>query len=80
MKIPNIEEPQLIPLHRHGDVGRIFKAFGFEPGECKILEQGFIDNTSKFYSRREAAEYVIRNNQRLKNDKVSDYLYSEDLY
>ena len=47
--IPNIEDIQIIPLHRHCDIGKIFAAFGFKPGECKILEQGFLDNHGNFY-------------------------------
>jgi len=47
--------PQVIPVHRHGDIGLIFKAFGFEPGKgYKILEQGFLDDKGNFLDRKKA--------------------------
>lgn len=80
VSIPNVDKPQIIPLHRHGDIGKIFSAFGFAPGECKIVEQGFIDNHGKFYNRKEASDYVIKRHQNIVRFPPADELYSEDLY
>ena len=78
--IPNVKDIQIIPLHRHGDIGKIFAAFGYKPGECKIIEQGFIDNHGKFYNRKEASDYVIKRHQNIVRFPPADELYSEDLY
>ena len=81
VSILNVAEPQIIPLHRHGDAGKIFAAFGFEPGECKILEQGFLDNKGNFYNRKAAAEYMRKRGQKTRfGDFPGEELYSEDLY
>ena len=79
--IPNVEYIQVIPLHRHGDIEKIFKAFGFKPGECRILEQGFIDNYGNFYNRKSALKHVNECGQQcLLRNFNSDELFSEDLY
>jgi hypothetical protein len=79
--IPDLDNYTIIPLHRHGDVGKIFSAFGYGPGECKILEQGFLDNKSNFYTREEAAEYMRKRGQKTRlGDFPGKELYSEDLY
>lgn len=79
--IPNVEDIQIIPLHRHGDIGKIFEAFGFKPGKCKIIEQGFIDNHGNFYNRKSALKHAIECGQLcLPGNFNSDELFSEDLY
>lgn len=79
--IPNVEDIQTIPLHRHGDIGKIFEAFGFKPGECRIIEQGFIDNHGNFYNRKSALKHVNECGQQcLLGNFNSDELFSEDLY
>jgi hypothetical protein len=43
-------------------------------------EQGFLDNTGKFYNRKEALAYVLANGQ-FKSDKIrSAQLFSEDIW
>lgn len=81
ISIPGVSEIQIVPLHRHGDIGRIFKAFGFKPGNCKIVEQGFLDEKGNFYSRKVAAQYMIDHGQKIRlEDFPAEELYSEDLY
>lgn len=79
--VPSMKDLQIIPLHRHGDIGKIFKSFGYNPCDCKIVEQGFIDNNGNFYTRKEAAKYM---RDHLQKTRLGDYpveeLYSEDLY
>ena len=79
--IPNMKDYQIIPLHRHGDMGKIFKAFGYKPGQCKIIEQGFIDQEGNFYNRKAALEHIKKCKQPLplKNTNTNE-LFSEDLY
>lgn len=78
--IDGVEGIQIIPLHRHGDMGKIFKAFGFEPGKgYRVLEEGFIDNHGHFYNRKAALRHVNECEQ-LGNFMMCDELYSEDLY
>ena len=79
--IPGVEDIQIIPVHRHSDIGKIFKAFGFHPGECRILEQGFIDNFGNFYNRKSALKHVNECGQQcLLGNFNTDELFSEDLY
>lgn len=79
--IPGVEDIQIIPLHRHGDIGKIFKAFGYKPNECRILEQGFIDDHGNFYNRKSALKHVNEIGQQcLLGNFNTDELYSEDLY
>lgn len=79
--IPGIKDIQCIPLHRHCDMGKIFKAFGYKPGECKIVEQGFIDNHGNFYNRKSALKHVNECGQQcLLENFNTDELFSEDLY
>lgn len=81
VSIPDVEDYQIIPLHRHGDMGKIFAAFGYKPGECKILEQGFIDNYGNFYNRKMALKHVNECGQQcLLGNFNTDELFSEDLY
>ena len=81
VSIPNVEDIQIIPLHRHGDMGKIFSAFGYKPGECKIVEQGFLDNLGNFYNRKMALKHVNEIGQQcLLGNYGFDELYSEDLY
>lgn len=79
--IPNVEDYQILPLHRHGDAGKIFAAFGFKPGECRIIEQGFIDEHGNFYNRKSASKYMKDHWQKTRlGDYPMEELFSEDLY
>ena len=80
VSIPNIEEFKIVPLHRHGDIGKIFAAFGFKPGECKILEQGFVDSRGNFYNRKEALREAMRCEQLFVEPIRHGELFSENLY
>jgi hypothetical protein len=71
----------VIPLHRHGDLNLILKAFGFKPNQgYKIIEQGFIDNKNVFYNRYDAFEEALRCNQISIEESRLHLLFSEDLY
>lgn len=78
--IPNIKDYQIIPLHRHGNIGKIFAAFGFQPGECKVIEQGFIDSRGNFYNRKEALKEALRCEQLFVEPIRHEELFSENLY
>ena len=78
--IPNVEGDRIIPLHRHGDMGKIFAAFGYKPGECKILEQGFVDSRGNFYDRKEALKEALRCDQLFIEPIEHGQLFSENLY
>lgn len=80
--IDGVDDIQIIPLHRHGDMGKILKAFGFKPNEgYKILEQGFINEQGDFYNRKSALRHVNECGQQvLLGNFNTDELYSEDLY
>jgi len=82
ISIDKIDEIQVIPLHRHGDINLILKAFGFKPGKgYQILEQGFIDEHGNFYNRKSALKHVNDIGQQcLLGNFGADELYSEDLY
>ena len=80
VSIPNVEAYQIIPLHRHGDMGKIFSAFGYKPGECKILEQGFIDSRGNFYNRQEALKEFLRCEQLPIDPIRGTDLFSENVY
>ena len=80
VSIPNVDKPQIIPLHRHGDIGRILNAFGFKPGKgYKILEQGFLDEHGNFYNRVSAMKEAKRCKQYLIGEEKEE-LFSENLY
>ena len=80
VQIPEVEGCQIIPLHRHGDVGKIFKAFGFKPGQCKILEHGFIDSRGNFYNRHDALKEFLRCEQLPAEPIRGTDLFSENVY
>lgn len=80
ISIPDVEDYQIIPLHRHGDMGKIFAAFGYKPGECKILEQGFVDSRGNFYNRKSALKEALRCEQLFVEPIKGDELFSENLY
>ena len=82
VSIPNVKDVQVIPLHRHGDIGKIFKAFGYKPGECKILEQGFIDSRGNFYDRKKAFKEFMKCEQLPIEpmNYIDSCLYSENIY
>lgn len=71
-----------IPLHRHGDMGKILKEFGYKSTESAIISQGFLDEKGNFYTRREAADYVREhwNEHPTRSYCIGEELYSEDLY
>ena len=79
VKIPGFECIRIIPVHRHGDIGKILFEFGYKPGECKIIEQGFLDNYGMFYSRHEAMVEAKKCGQKLIGEEKEE-LFSENLY
>ena len=72
----------VLPLHRHGDGGKILKDLGFSVGDFKIIEQGFITDTGEFLSRRAAAEHAYECGQLTETAEEPriDCLMSEDLW
>ena len=72
----------VLPLHRHGDGGVILKALGFEPGDFKIIEQGFLTERGEFLDRREAADHAYECGQLVETAEEPriDRLMSEDLW
>lgn len=80
VSIPDIKECRIIPLHRHGDIGKIFAAFGYQPGECKIIEQGFVDSRGNFYNRKAALQEALRCDQLFVEPIQHGELFSENLY
>lgn len=80
VSIPGIKECRIIPLHRHGDMGKIFAAFGYQPGECKIIEQGFVDSRGNFYNRKAALQEALRCDQLFVEPIQHGELFSENLY
>ena len=77
----------VLPLHRHGDGGKILRDLGFSVGDFKIIEQGFITDTGEFLSRSAAAEHAYKCGQLDwlgEEDKesvmMSNCLMSEDLW
>ena len=80
VSIPGIKECRIIPLHRHGDMGKIFAAFGYQPGECKIVEQGFVDSRGNFYNRKAALQEALRCDQLFVEPVRHGELFSENLY
>lgn len=77
----------ILPLHRHCDGAKILKALGFEIGDFKILEQGFLTDADEFLDRAAAAEHAYECGQLDwlgEEDKesvmVSECLMSEDLW
>lgn len=79
VKVDGIPEPQVIPLHRHGDLGRILKAFGFLPHQgYEVITQGFVDNDGLFYNRKDA--YILAKAWGQRVPKGKSELFSEDLY
>lgn len=79
LKLPDFEYIRIIPLHRHGDIGRILKEFGYRPGVYEIIEQGFLDEHGLFYSRHEALKEALHCKQPLIGE-LKDELFSENLY
>ena len=80
VQIPGIADYQIIPLHRHGDIWKIFKAFGFEPKQCKVIEQGFIDSRGNFYNRHDALIEFLRCEQLPADPIHGTDLFSENIY
>ena len=72
----------IIPLHRHCDGGIILKALGFELGDFKIIEQGFLTDKGEFLDRREAADHAYECSQLVETAEEPriDKLMSEDLW
>ena len=77
--IPGVGTYGILPLYRHSDAGKIFKTFGFKLGECKIVEQGFLDNCGNFYNRKSAMQEAKRCKQPLIREEKEE-LFSENLY
>ena len=71
---------RVIPVHRHGDIGLIFKAFGFDPHKgYKILRQGFLDEKDNFLTREEAYHHAVECGQ-IESSGEEKELFSEDLW
>ena len=65
---------------RHGDMFKQLKALGFEPHKgYKEIEQGFLIDSGRFLSRKEAYVVALKYGQ-LKHPKDSEELFSEDLW
>ncbi len=81
-KIYYLDKEVILPLHRHCDGGIILKAFGFMPGDFKIIEQGFLTDKDEFLDRREAADYAYECGQLVETAEEPriDRLMSEDLW
>ena len=72
----------ILPLHRHGDGGKILKELGFEIGDFKILEQGFLTEKGEFLDRRTAADHAYKCGQLIEDAEIEriEVLMSEDLW
>ena len=77
----------ILPLHRHGDGGIILKALGFEPGDFKIIEQGFLTEEGEFLGRFDALCEAVEcgqlsdlSDEQFEMIIASDKLMSEDLW
>ena len=80
LDIKGLDSFSIVPVHRHGDIGRILNAFGFKPGKgYKILEQGFLDEHGNFYNRVSAMKEAKRCKQYLIGEEKEE-LFSENLY
>ena len=79
VSIPGIKEYRTIPLYRHSDMGKIFAAFGYQPGECKIVEQGFVDSRGNFYNRKAALQEALRCDPEEFSSKSLEQILSESL-
>lgn len=79
---PSTGREVILPLHRHGDGGKILKDLGFNVGDFKIIEQGFITDKDEFLDRREAADHAYECGQLVETAEESriDMLMSEDLW
>ena len=76
----------IIPCHRHGQVFKILKLFGYKPKiDFEVIAQGFLDEHDNFYNRKAAYIHAWMSNQiqypgdnwQLIKDKE---LFSEDLW
>ncbi len=77
----------ILPLHRHCDGGTILKALGFEPGDFKIIEQGFLTEEGEFLGRFDALCEAVEcgqlsdlSDEQFEMVVASDKLMSEDLW
>ena len=72
----------ILPLHRHGDGGMILKTLGFEIGDFKIIEQGFLTDKGEFLGRAAAAVHAYECGQLVETAEEPriDRLMSEDLW
>ena len=72
----------ILPLHRHGDGGKILKELGFETNDFKILEQGFLTEKGEFLDRRAAADHAYECGQLIETAEEPriEILFSEDLW
>ena len=60
----------------HNVIAQMAKLGIMSKGDCI---QGFVDNTGRFYTRKEAMQLVLSNGQ-LKEPTGDEELYSEDLW
>ena len=72
----------IIPLHRHCDGEKILKTLGFEIGDFKILEQGFLTDKDEFLDRAAAADHAYECGQLIETTEEPriEVLFSEDLW
>ena len=85
--IKSLDKEIIIPLHRHCDGAIILKDLDYEPGEFKIIKQGFLTDAGEFLDRAAAAEHACECGQLDwlgEEDKesvlISECLMSEDLW
>ena len=78
--IDKTDEEVILCGLRHGDIFRQLKALGFEPRKgYQEIEQGFLTNSGRFLSRKEAYVVALRYDQ-LKHPEDNEELFSEDLW
>ena len=82
----SLDKEVILPLHRHGDGGKILERLGFTPDDVVIITQGFLADHEVFLNRREALDEAIKCGQISIEDPqgydiiLSGQLMSEDLW
>ena len=70
-----------IKCHRHCDAYEILYDFNYRREDYETIEQGFLDENEKFYTRAEAWNHAQSCNQiKLASEHISGQLFSEDLW
>jgi hypothetical protein len=87
IQVEGLDHETIIPCRRHGDAFQILKDLGYAPRtKYKEIAQGFIDNSGKFYNRKDAliqantCGQLSKSTLWYKKDHYDFELYSEDLY